>query len=780
MNRRRGTIAAGLTAVAVLVTGIALTRPASTGPGVAGSLAAPGWRTVAVDDALVPTAARMADIALVPSAPGRPGVAAGRLVRPAAAGELTIWQIQQDRRWSAAQLGVPEPVTSVVLAGGDDLVAVAGSTWQDGTAGSYLVTSDDRSSWHRVDLPPEAGRIELSTATVVGGGVYALGTVRGSQSGRLVVVHDDQVTIHEMPVVDGAQELATLSVAGDGSRLLVTQRTRSGDDWSSSVSWSDDDGLTWSAPQPVDSEPAASVSALVRAADGWLAVGSVPSPSDPTLWVPQAWSSSDGEVWTREQVDPPEGGWSQDESQWFTSLATRDGAAAAAVLHGDSTRTSIYSRTDGRWSFVTLSDPFTDLEPSAQVTITPDLDYWVVRQGERSGGVWEYRAAQTGWVPIDSAESTDPVVGSLLGIGPGSIAAVRPMIETSTSGWRTWNVPGRFVLDGQGLHQVDWPSALLDGASTVYAARRPGTDDVLYVGTGWRDTFDGLWLSGVLDGGDGTASSVGAIAAGVAPRVAGVLGTQDEWVVVGARRADVGSFADDEPVLWTSDDGVSWDEDGPDELGVPGRTGVVRGACTAPDGSVIAVGWSGTAGRNGTSARVWYPHGDSWTVATPVAGDGWFTGCTSTPAGVVVTGSVGDDTLWFSADGTTLTAVSTGPGTTIGTPVALDADGEGNPDPAEVRWLVAVGSVDEESYAGPALWVSRDGQQWAWTAIPSRSPTSSGVVVPAAGGPLVVVAAEGGTQAWQLTDAQDLFTALTAAPTASGSPGDPLSTAFVP
>ncbi|MCG2797603.1 MAG: glycoside hydrolase [Cellulomonas sp.] len=780
MNRRRGAIAAGLTAVAVLVTGIALIRPAGEEPTVPGSPAAPGWRPVSVDDALVPAAERMADIALVPFAPDRPGVAAGRLVRPGSAGELTIWQVQEPGRWSGAQLGVPEPVTSIVMAGDDGLVAVAGSTWQDGAAGTYLVTSSDRSTWHRVVLPPEAERIDLTAATVTGGGVYLLGTVRGTQSGRLVVVHDDQVTIHELPAVAGAEELATLGVAGDGTRLLVTQRTRSGDAWSNSVIRSDDDGLTWSAPQPVDSEPVASVSALVRAADGWLAVGSVPSPSDPTLWVPQAWSSSDGTVWARDQVDPPEGGWSQDDSQWFSSLATRDGAAAAAVLHGGSTRTSVYSRADGRWSLVTISDPFTDLEPSAQVTITPGLDYWVVRQGDRSGGVWEYLAAQPGWARIDSAESTDPVVRTVTGIGPGSIAAVRPMIETSTTGWRTWSEPGRFVLDDQGLRQVDWPSTLLDEVSAVFAARRPGADDVLYVGYGWKDTLDGLRLTGVLDRTDGTASSVGGIATGVAPRVTGVLGTQDEWVVVGARRADVGPSSDDEPVLWTSDDAVSWDEDGPDELGVPGRTGVVRGACTMPDGSMIAVGWSGTTGRTETSARVWYPHGDSWSVATPVAGDGWFSGCTSTPAGVVLTGTIGDDNLWFSADGTTLTAVDPAPQSTIGTPVALGADGEDSPDPAEVRWLVAVGSVSEEDYQGPVLWVSRDGRQWDWMRIPSRSPAASGAVVPAAGGPLVVIEAEGGIQAWQLTDAQDTFTALTASPTASGSPSGPLSTAFVP
>ncbi|MCG2802722.1 MAG: exo-alpha-sialidase [Cellulomonas sp.] len=783
MTRRTGAIAAVLTVLAVLVTAVALTSPTDReGPG-SPSDAGSGWRAVAVDDAMVPAGERMAGTALVPFAPGKPGVAAGRLIRPGAAGELALWQIHHDVRWSGAQLGVPEPVTSVVLAGSDDLVAVAGSTWQDGAAGTYLITSTDRSTWHRAALPPEADRIDLSTATVVGDAVYALGEVRGSESERLLVVRGDQVAIRELPAPAPSEDLAAVGVAGDGTHLLVALRTVSGDTWSSSVLRSDDDGLTWSARQHIDTDPAASVSALVHASDGWLLVGSVPAPTDPTLRVPQAWSSSDGAGWAREQVDPPDGGWSDEDSQWFGSLATRDGAAAATVTTELSTRTSLYGRTDRRWSLVTVSDPFTDVEPSAQVTITPNLASWVVRQGARSSGVWEYMTVLPEWALIDSGQSTDPVHETTAGLGPGALSASRPMIESGATGWRTWSVSGRFVLDGQSLGQVDWPSPLLDKASSVFSAQRPGTDEVLYVGSGWRDTLDGLRLYGALTQGDGTASTVGGIATGTAPWVSGALGTRDGWVIVGGRRAEVNSSSDDEPVVWSSHDAVSWDEHGPDALGVPGRTGAVRGVCALPDGSTIAVGWTGTAGQNGTTAQLWTRHDDQWSTAAPVTGDGWFSGCASTPTGTLLTGRVGDDQLWFSADGTTWSPVGLATDATLGTPVALDADGQVSGGPDETRWLVAVGSVNEESYQGTVLWVSSDGRQWAWNPVPSRSPTDSGVVVPADGGPLVVVDAEGGAQAWQLTDAQTRFAALAAAATtaaATGSPEATTSTAFVP
>lgn len=779
MTRRTGAIAAGLTVLAVLVTAIALARPAAhhgTGP-VPG--AAAGWRAVAVDDALVPAAERTADVALVPPAPGVPGVAAGRLVRPGTAGELTIWQVQHDGRWSGAQLGVPGPVVSVVMAGSDDLVAVAGSTWQDGSSGTYLVTSADRSTWHRVGLPPEVDRIELSTAAVVGDVVYAVGEVRGTEDGQLLVVRGDQVAIRELPSSAGSDQLALVGVATDGDRVLVGLQSRSDGRWSSAVLRSDDDGLTWSDPQPVDADPVASVSALVRASDGWLVVGSVPSPADPTIWVPQAWSSSDGSVWAREQVDPPEGGWPADASQWFGSLATRDGAAAAAVITKTTAVTSIYSRTDGRWSLVTVSDPFTDVGPDAQVTLTPDGGTWVLRQGDRSSGVWEYTTARPEWTLLDSPGSADPVFETIAGLGSGALSASRPMIEIQETGWRTWRVPARFVLDGQRLTKVDWPSPLLDKASTVFSARRPGTDEVLYVGHGWTDALDGLRLYGALAHGDDAAGSVGGIATGVAPSVSGALGTGDGWVVVGGRRAAADVASDDEPVLWTSPDGVSWDEVGPEGLGVPGRTGTVRGGCTLPDGTTVAVGWSGTSGQTSTTAQVWTRHDDQWSVTAPVAGDGWLAGCASTPAGTVATGQVGTDHQWFSADGTTWTPLELAADATLGTPVALDADGEQSGGPDETRWLVAVGTMDAESYQGTVLWVCADGRQWAWTPVPSRSPTASGVVVPAAGGPLVVIDAEGGAQAWQLTDARARFTALTA-PAGTSSPGPTGPTAFVP
>lgn len=465
MTRRTGAIAAGLTVLAVLVTALALTRPPAhraTGP-------APGWRTVTVDDALVPAADRVADIALVPPAPHAPGVGAGRLVRPGSAGELTVWQVQHDGRWSGAQLGVPGPVVSVVAAGSDDLVAVAGSTWQDGTSGSYLITSADRASWHRVSLPPEADRVELGTAAVVGDVVYAVGEVRGTQDGRLLVVRGDQVTVHNLPSTAGTDRLTVVGVAAEGSRVLVGLQTRTGDHWSSAILGSDDGGLTWSDPQPLDPDPAASASALVRALDGWLIVGSVPSPTDPTAWVPAAWSSSDGKVWAREQVDPPAGGWPAGASQWFGSLATRASTAVAAVSTTSSTYTSVYGRADGRWSLVTTSDPFTDVAPSAQVALTPDGDSWVLRQGDRSSGVWEHTTGRSGWTLVDSPASTDPVFETTAGLGPGELSASRPMIETDDAGWRTWRAPARFVLDGSRLSRTDLPSPLLDKASTVAA-----------------------------------------------------------------------------------------------------------------------------------------------------------------------------------------------------------------------------------------------------------------------------------------------------------------------
>ena len=161
------------------------------------------------------------------------------------------------------------------------------------------------------------------------------------------------------------------------------------------------------------------------------------------------------------------------------------------------------------------------------------------------------------------------------------------------------------------------------------------------------------------------------------------------------------------PAAWTSVDGRAWELQ---EMGTTEFTFPVA-LTTGPDGTIVAVGRSGSAPIAWTSqdGRSWQPHG------VAILGDGKvaerMTTVVAVPGGYLAGGSVGPELLdrharfWRSTDGATWT------------PVDDDSEAFEN---AEVRaiavhgdGLVAIGTVgDAQAITGSVAWVSDDGDQW--------------------------------------------------------------------
>ncbi|MDR7252803.1 hypothetical protein J2X46_001788 [Nocardioides sp. BE266] len=127
--------------------------------------------------------------------------------------------------------------------------------------------------------------------------------------------------------------------------------------------------------------------------------------------------------------------------------------------------------------------------------------------------------------------------------------------------------------------------------------------------------------------------------------------TGDEWVLVGAG-ARTGRHLDQDPLAWTSPDGLTWT---PEEM--PAADGVqdVHRVVALDDGRALAVG------RSEDGFAAWVRDDDGWgqAVSFGAIADSWrgapyVASLTSTPLGVLATLSTGDHyELWQTGDGRT-------------------------------------------------------------------------------------------------------------------------------
>src|SRR5690606_18449485 len=158
-------------------------------------------------------------------------------------------------------LDIEGSVEVVELAASNHLTALAGYAWHEGAQVPFLYTSDDRTSWSRVDLGDH--RFALEEVAVVYGNVYVAGTDADDQVVVLAVGREG-VREHRVELPPEATRSAAHGITGHGAKVLLVVEAFDGSDRLGAYAYtSGDRGATWSGPETVSSGSQVSVSGVV-------------------------------------------------------------------------------------------------------------------------------------------------------------------------------------------------------------------------------------------------------------------------------------------------------------------------------------------------------------------------------------------------------------------------------------------------------------------------------------------------------------------------------------
>lgn len=618
---------------------------------------------------------------------------------------------------------------AAVTAAGNTVVALG----SDRVRGQFLVSSDGGHGWRvaRVRASDGGEPPPAEFPRRIAGGKGAWVALGGPAAGASA---------------PGGAPAAASSAAASAERAKATGGPAIG-----GVVWTSGDGLTWTRESGTPAfEAGDRVTALVRTASGFVAVGSGPGGA-------VVWSSPDGRGWQR-------------------TPAGRSGLAGAVRLErlaaiGD---TLVAQGTRRR---------------TVTTTVTKGTRKRKVSRSVEVSGHWRSADGGRGWTAVSVPQGQgsygdgDGLVG-----GPGGFVLTREaqrvtragkkrkrirygVVFTSADGAK-WAVSGR--LTGADYLRVDRLSGAAEGVAALVRVSG-GKTAVMRSADGriWRRVTDitgraltdlaVLPTATVVTGRKGDDAYLSLPGTGDVD-LAGVAGAvQPERTVAalasaGSQVMAVGS-TNGNAAIWSGGDGRPWSRAQGKGLGGDGAqrlTDVVTGGR----------GWAAVGSGGDAPLVMTSPDGTVWRRSVDgLSHDFRPAGAAFGPVGYVVVGRAGTAAAaWRSADLKTWTRGSGD----------LD-DAAGMSDVAAVSTgYVAVGGVTRDKAERPAVWTSADGRRWTFGAAvpvpPGAEPgaliqvVARGDTMVARGASFVTTSGDGG-RTWQ----SQVFPGATAAITAAGT-----------
>jgi hypothetical protein len=663
--------------------------------------------------------------------------------------------------------GIPGTVQDVAVAGNVAVTALAGWNWEAGTISPFLLTSDDRRSWTRVSLPDRMAGYRLIDITADGNRVVG---IAGNDDGNAAIVtvtkaDSGEPTIAMLPDPPEGQHrsLGTIAVAGD--TILVTGVQDDGPNDPVMAFRSTDAGRSWTGPVAIAADPKAGVWGIVSLDDGFLATGNEPVPDGPEgNYRAMAWFSADGVAWHTETLPEPDGFRRAEDT---SALGTPAGAGSYALALGTSSSSQsarLFQRQpSGEWVALSETDRVADgagrLGDVVPIVLPADTEapagLFVAVAGEHGMVVGEVRSGIWSTL-IEPDTSVDPPYFSEPIHGArewGAIVRKRNFDTFDAGGFQTWYEPRQIGLAGDALTVVPWdpPEAddwqdverATDGDAEVVLASRLTENQAAQVIGGWFRPAPGQAWQPVT--GFGAQPYEG---------LAEVTRIGNQWLAWG-RRNDTVFGPDNQAMIWTSSDGVTWAR-AKGDFADGDRSSTIGRICGDAAGRPIAVGWLYLTEKT-PSAVVWTEQDGRWQrTILPARAESraWFDSCDTVSGQLVIGGNLdGDDQRWTIDAGGAFQPV---------TWPYVDAEitaSPGNANPFQLDDIapvsggyVAVGRLDTAIHVGPVLWLSVDGSHWAWVPVPAQQSDAS-VLASVADSDLIVMAGStNSSQAWRIPD----------------------------
>jgi hypothetical protein len=636
------------------------------------------------------------------------------------ASDAAVWRLDGDT-WVQSRpeaMGGDHEQWAFDVATGAGGVIVAGGENAWGEVRARLWFSADGETWESVDGGPggpldATGEESVRDVASFADGFVAVGSRRVDNDREGVVWWSADGRSWEQldtPGLGGPGRQEVSSVVDTGAGLVAGGYADGGGEAAVAVTWTSPDARTWAGsaggPLPLyedsrDDIEDMTVRSMTVDGSGVLAAGG-------SKWRPHVWRSVDGGQSWQPQPPPVHGEVFQDGVQ-IVDVASSASVPAVAIGSGPAVL-----RLTARWQDVTSdafprggAQPFASaVADSPDVTIAAGGRYTAPAGAERekySGQVWR-RTASGAWEPVDA----EP-------LGSGRIMDVVPV----TGGFAAVGIEDFGLAETRGLSGDNLPDGMVWISKDGETWGRIGTTDAriedAYLQYLENPTAEAASTVVALErelppesvgpaGGDGTRSLVAA-----AP-------FNDGFIAVGSVFASGG---DSDPIVVISTDGVSIGGESPG-IGGPGGQRL-NDVCVAPDGTVVAVGVSGSGGAFDAAVVRRNPADGAWTVGTVAdgsfggAGNQLAYGCAGGPDGFVVVGSddASGDTdarVWTSPDGYEWTLLDAG---TFGGGgdqwASAVAAVPGNDEDEADGWLVA-GTDTAHGDGDIALWrVSADG-----------------------------------------------------------------------
>lgn len=671
-----------------------------------------------------------------------PMVIAGLRADPGMPPAVALWTYSGGApKRTSIDVGLAGAAQSATVASSSELTALAGHFWKDGATEAFLMTSADRATWHRVSLPdPE--QVRVGQVVVVGSTAYAVGEGTGESLLGYAAADGEAVRFHIPDLEDGCQR-TLVGIAGHGNELVVVAEEGPPDETRVPVVYrSPDVGRTWTGPHVIQPDAQVSASGIVWTGSTYIITGSAEVAGDTAkARQPAAWSG-DGSGWTAEtmpSVWPDSEGPTADAGLSAPASSGVDGAAAVAVWRERQPQTSALRRgADGHWTLLGESTAGTSLAAGGTSVIGEDGQHFVVTESQ-GAAVLHRVTADAEWInagrlaPRSDWFSADGLLDTSAGL---RVHTSKRYLSITDDGWRSGSTGAVFTLRAKRLTRTEWEPAALNGPGELTAARGTDGSEVI-MSTDWGADHATVVVTGAYrPRPDAPWHAVVGFPTEGASGVSSVLWTGQDWVATGYVSEGPGAHQPSEPAIWTSPDGISWARS-TEGLDLVGQDSSITQPCVMPDGTPLVIGKVVVDGED--QATAWRRDAGLWSRVTvpTITGDGRFTGCVTTADGLVARReSDGPDALWRTRDGVTFERIfAVAPGDAM-----LEVE-------AVPGGFAAYGAIDTREYAGPALWLSRDGEDWSSVPVPVRENAATALI--AADGPdlLVIASTSSGEQA---------------------------------
>lgn len=745
--------------------GTGAAAPVSTGPPTPGQ-----WRRdvpmepLAVPAEMVATADRLDGGDLVAGTSGLPAISA--VIRTSPDGRRHLRVLRWDgSAWQPADIGpgVPGEPQLTLLAGNEQVAAIAGWTWEAGTIWPYLLTSTDRIGWTPVQLPESLNAASISAVAVDGGRIVAL--TEGDDGAAATIVVDGagrgEPVVTPLPARREGERRALTGLAVAGDTVVLTGREGPDDRGPLLAFRSPDAGGTWAEPVVVSPNDEAWASGVAEVPTGFVITGNDLIPDDPGGHVRMAaWSSPDGITWNAESVPEP------DHFRWdghHASLGVPTTAGDYVVAVGGSTNSRssrLFQRQPGGdWIAVAQTNQVADavgrlghVAPIEQPSGSNAPGALLVTIGGAHGTVVGRIASGVWTSDVTPLVDRDPPTFDGLVTGRLAVVRQRQFLPFGNGGFRTVQEPTLIGLDGDAFSVLPWdPPEAADaedveigvaGTAQVVLSSRLSDDEEKEPISGWFRPAPGRPWQPVTGFGVDASESLGEISH---------LGGR--WILRGSHADDTGGT--DQAMLWTSADGIGWSRaDG--DFADGDRSSGIGEVCLDAAGRTVAVGWIRLTESTPTAA-MWTEQDGRWqrtTLPTGPEDSSAFHTCGTVAGQLVIGGKRNGAAQRWTAD-------AAGAVQPIDPPV-VDAPTQPRGDAAEPFSVddtgkapggyMAVGRLDTAEYTGTVLWLSADGARWTWVPVPTADPDAS-LMARTDGADLIVLSSSTNfSQAWRIPD----------------------------